>query len=44
MAFGDETIITLVALKWPLASMGPHMSLQISGLSELFQAVLEGAY
>ena len=44
MAFGDEAIVTLVALEWPLSSVGPHVSFQVASLSELLQTVLERAY
>ena len=42
MAFSDELCFADVTGEGTLASMGPHVGLEVSGLSEFFEAMLVG--
>ena len=41
MTLGDELLVTLWALEWPLTSMRAHMSFQVSGLRKLLKALFK---
>ena len=41
MTFCDKRLITLVALKGSLSSVGPHVSFKVASLAKLFQTSLK---
>jgi hypothetical protein len=42
MAFGDELLEAFAAFKRTFASMGAHVGLEVTSLSELLEAFSEG--
>lgn len=41
VALGNKLLVALNADEWSLSSVGPHVSLQVTCLSKLFQALFE---